>query len=124
MMISKLTIGDLTIDCSDAARAREFYANLMRWERMVAYGCLALKTDSGMTILFAEIDIPYVRPVRPEEAGMQQKQMHINFQVDDLSAAVEHAINLGAAKAIAQYGGEQFVTMLDPEGHPFCLCRK
>lgn len=28
-MISKPTIGDLTIDCSDAARAREFYANLI-----------------------------------------------------------------------------------------------
>jgi hypothetical protein len=37
---------------------------------------------------------------------------------------VEEAIKLGATKSAAQYGGEQFVTMLDPEGHPFCLCKK
>jgi catechol 2,3-dioxygenase-like lactoylglutathione lyase family enzyme len=123
-MISNLTIGDITIDCSNAARAREFYADLMSWERTVAYDCLALKADIGMTILFVETDIPYVRPVWPEEPGKQQKQMHFNFQVDDLPSAVNEAIRLGAAKAATQYGGEHFVTMLDPEGHPFCLCRK
>ena len=123
-MISNLTIGDMTIDCSNATRAREFYANLMRWERTVAYDCLALKADSGMTILFAEIDIPYVRPVWPEEAGAQQKQMHLDFTVDDLPSAVEEAIQFGATKTAAQYGGEQLVTLLDPEGHPFCLCQR
>lgn len=66
----------------------------------------------------------YVPPVWPEELDKQQKQMHFNFQTDDLPSAVEEAIGLGATKAAFQYGGEQFVTMLDPEGHPFCLCRR
>jgi hypothetical protein len=69
-------------------------------------------------------DFEYIPPVWPEEPGKQQKQMHFNFQVDDLPSAVEDAIKLGATKAAAQYGEEHFVTMLDPEGHPFCLCRK
>lgn len=30
---------------------------------------------------------------------------------------------LGAERAPAQFGGADFVTMLDPAGHPFCLCR-
>ena len=30
----------------------------------------------------------------------------------------------GAQKAAAQFGGRDFVTMPDPAGHPFCLCRK
>jgi predicted enzyme related to lactoylglutathione lyase len=123
-MISDLTIGDITIDCSNADRAREFYANLMSWERTVAYDCLALKADIGMTILFVEPDIPYVRPVWPEEDGKQQKQMHLDFTVDDVPYAVEEAVRLGATIASTQYGGEDCVTMLDPEGHPFCLCKR
>ena len=62
-MINNFTIGDLMIDCSNAERARDFYANLMGYEKTVAYGCLALKTDNGLTILFAETDVPYVQPV-------------------------------------------------------------
>jgi len=29
---------------------------------------------------------------------------------------------IGAVKAESQYGGDDYVTMFDPEGHPFCLC--
>jgi len=32
-MIPNLTIGDLMIDCANAERARDFYADLMRWEK-------------------------------------------------------------------------------------------
>jgi len=32
-MILNLTIGDLTIDCANAERARDFYADLMDWEK-------------------------------------------------------------------------------------------
>ena len=123
-MIPNFTIGDLMIDCANAERARDFYASLMGWEKIVAYNFPALKTCNGLTILFAETDIPYAPPVWPEEPGAQQKQMHLDFLVDDFQSAVEKAIRLGATKAAAQYGGEGFITMLDTEGHPFCLCKK
>lgn len=124
-MIQNIIIGNLAIDCTDAQRAREFYAALTGWERIIAYDCLALRAYNGMILLFEEPDdIPYHPPVWPEEYGKQQKQMHFDFQVDDLSAAVEEAIRLGATKAAAQFGGDHFVTMLDTEGHPFCLCKK
>jgi len=123
-MIPNLTIGDLMIDCANAERARDFYVNLTSWEKAVAFDCLALKTDNGMTILFVETDIPYVPPVWPEEPDEQQKQMHLDFTVDDLPSAVDEAIRFGATKAAKQYGGEHFVTMLDTEGHPFCLCKR
>jgi len=77
-----------------------------------------------MVVHFAECDFDYIAPVWPEEPGKQQKQMHFNFQVDDLSAAVEEATRLGATKTAEQYGGDHFVTMLDTEGHPFCLCKR
>nr|WP_278246048.1 VOC family protein [Clostridium pasteurianum] len=65
-----------------------------------------------------------VKPVWPEEIGKQQKQMHFGFQVDDLLTAVLQAEALGACKAESQFGGNSFVTMFDPEGHPFCLSVK
>ena len=123
-MIPNLTIGDLTIDCANAERAREFYANLMGWEKTIAYNCIALNTDNGLTILFAETELPYVPPIWPEESGKQQKQMHLDITVTDLQSAVDEAIRLGATKTAEQYGGDHFVTMTDTEGHPFCLCSR
>ena len=123
-MIPNLTIGDLTIDCANAERARDFYAGLMDWEKTTAFGSLAVKTNNGMTILFCEPDISYAPPVWPEEPGKQQKQMHLDFSVDDFPSAVEKAIRLGAAKTAVQFGGDGFITMLDTEGHPFCLSKR
>jgi len=120
-MIPDLTIGDLMIDCADAERARDFYANLFGYKKTVAYDCPAVKADNGMTILFAQPDIPHVPPVWPEEPGEQQKQIHLDFRVRNQRAAERKAIRLGATKSKKQYG--DWVTLLDTEGHPFCLCQ-
>jgi len=122
-MIKNVVVGDLMIDSTDAGRARDFYAGLIGLEKTEAYGCPAFRTDNGMTVLFAEADIPHEQPVWPEEPGKQQKQMHLDFSVDDLRSAVDRAIRLGATKPEEQYG-DYYVTLLDPDGHPFCLCRK
>ncbi len=119
-----VTIGDISIDCSDPMRTRDFYASLTGWEKREAYGCPALVGDNGLLLLFMGCDFEFVPPVWPEEPGKQQKQMHFNFQVDDLPSAVKEALLYGATKAAAQYGEEHFITMLDPEGHPFCLCAR
>ena len=123
-MIKGFTIGDISIDCAIPLRTRDFYATLTGWEKHEVYGCPALVGGGGLLILFMGCDFEYIPPIWPEEDGKQQKQMHFNFQVDDLPSAVEEANKLGASKAAAQYGGEHFVTMIDPEGHPFCLCVK
>jgi hypothetical protein len=62
----------------------------------------------------------YVRPVWPPVEGQQQQMLHLDLEVDDLAAAVAHAVELGAAAA--EYQPQQEVrVMLDPDGHPFCL---
>jgi len=122
-MIQNLTIGDLMIDCANPERIRDFYADLMGWEKLTTYGP-ALRTGIGMVICFTGLDIPYAPPVWPEAGSAQQKQMHLDLGVVDFPAAVERAIGMGARKADAQYGdGSYFVTMIDPDGHPFCLCK-
>ena len=62
----------------------------------------------------------YVRPVWPGEEGDQQMMMHLEIRVDDLDAAVAHAVAQGAT--LADFQPQQYVRVcLDPAGHPFCL---
>ena len=112
------------IDCQKTEALRDFYARLTDWDQ--GFHPSALLADYRMIICFQESegDFDYLPPIWPEEPGRQQKQMHFNFQVDDLPAAVEEAVRLGAIKTFDQYGGDHFMTLLDTEGHPFCLCRR
>jgi predicted enzyme related to lactoylglutathione lyase len=121
-MINGICLGDIILDCGDSRKLSGFYEGMLGGEKLELYGMPALKTGAG-TVLFAQ-EPDYVPPVWPEEEGRQQKQMHFDFQVPDLAAAVKQAEALGAVRAKAQFGGEHFVTMLDPAGHPFCLCAK
>jgi len=47
--------------------------------------------------------------------------MHFDFQVGDLDGAVADAVALGASLAQTQPHAAVRV-LLDPAGHPFCLC--
>ncbi len=124
-MIKGIRIGNIGIDCKDAKKLQNFYSELLGWEKREMYGCPALCSEDGMVFLFDQAtDYDYIKPVWPEDATHQQKQMHFDFQVDDLETAILQAQTLGAIKAESQFGGDQFVTFFDPEGHPFCLCAK
>lgn len=122
-MINNLTIGDISIDCKEPEKPCEFYVNFSGWAKRIMYHCPALIAENELVILFMGCDFEYIPPVWPEEPGRQQKQMHFNFGVDDLQAAVEEAIRFGAVKSSHQYG-DHYIVMIDPEGHPFCLCKK
>ena len=115
--------GNIMVDCEEEQKLCDFYHRLLGWKKSVMFGRPAL-SDRGTVFLFVE-EKDYVPPVWPEKEGKQQKQMHFDFQVPDVGAAVEYAQSIGAKKAAAQFGGkDEWVTMLDPAGHPFCLCAK
>ncbi len=89
------------------------------------FGRPSLTSESGLVLLFVQEE-DYAPPVWPELDGCQQKQMHFDFQVPDVPRAVELAIQLGARRAAAQFGGgaESFVTMIDPAGTPLLPLRR
>ena len=64
-MLSNLTVGDLMIDCAHAERTVDFYAGLTGWEKTLAYGCPALRTDNGLTVPFAEVEARMCRRFGP-----------------------------------------------------------
>ena len=117
-MISSI-IG-FALDCRDADALADFYVRLLGWEKTLS-GCgwAGIHSPQGIIIAFQTVE-EYVPPVWPWKQGEQQQMAHIDFKVDNLPEAVEHAINCGATKAEEQYYDTSTV-MIDPEGHPFCL---
>lgn len=120
---NEVLLGNVMVDCDDEKKLQKFYGELLGWEMCELFARPAVRSSSGIVFLFIEEE-GYVRPTWPEQPGKQQKQMHFDFQVDDLEMMVKKAETLGATKSEAQFGGDEFVTMFDPAGHPFCLCRE
>ena len=122
-MEDEVVLGNVMVDCDDERKLQRFYGELLGWEMCELFARPAVSSSSGIVFLFIE-EKDYVPPVWPEDTGKQQKQMHFDFQVDNVAEMVKKAESLGAKKAESQFGGNDFVTMFDPAGHPFCLCRK
>jgi len=122
-MKQEVTLGNIMVDCDDELKLQTFYGELLGWEKCKLFGRPAVKSSNGIVFLFIE-EPNYIRPIWPEEDGKQQKQMHFDFQVDNVLMMVKKAESLGGTKANDQFGGDDFITMIDPAGHPFCLCRK
>ncbi len=116
-----------TVDCKDPNELAKFYATLLKWEIMLfddEYSCVyAPGTNQGTypCILFQR-NPEYIPPVWPEEAEAQQKMAHMDFAVNDLEKAVQYAIHCGATIADKQFS-DNWRVMIDPTGHPFCLCQ-
>jgi len=76
--------------------------------------------DAGYNLAFAT-EKNYARPVWPSVEGKPQMLMHLDIEVDDVEQAVAYAVGVGAEQA--EYQPQTNVrVMLDPAGHPFCLC--
>ncbi len=122
-MKNEVILGNVMVDCDDEKKLQKFYGELLGWEMCEMFARPAVRSSTGIVFLFIEEE-GYLPPVWPEEGQKQQKQMHFDFQVDDVAEMVQKAETLGAVKSKEQFGGDDFVTMFDPAGHPFCLCRK
>jgi catechol 2,3-dioxygenase-like lactoylglutathione lyase family enzyme len=80
----------------------------------------AVDFGEGVASLGVQKASVYEPPVWPPEPGRPGMQLHLEVEVTDLEAAVEHALELGAT--LADYQPQDDVrVMLDPAGHPFCL---
>lgn len=115
----------VTIDCREPQKLADFYAKLLGWTVPYAdsdYACLGAPNAAqgeypGLTF---QRNTDYIPPVWPEEYNKQQTMEHLDFAVDDIEKAVEHAKACGAVCADMQFSDDWRV-MLDIEGHPFCL---
>jgi catechol 2,3-dioxygenase-like lactoylglutathione lyase family enzyme len=115
------------LDCADAEELAGFYARLLGWEIKGGDGAgwIHLQDPAGGMGLSVQAEAWYEPPVWPEQPGRLTKMVHFEIQVDEVDAAVAHALAAGARQAAPQPADrspDRLRVMLDPAGHPFCLC--
>jgi catechol 2,3-dioxygenase-like lactoylglutathione lyase family enzyme len=116
-----LRLATICIDCADAHAMADFYGRLLGWPRTASEPNWVLMRDpAGGTGLSFQAEPDYRPPTWPEQASGQDKMLHLDIHVDDLDAAVEHAVAAGARLAEHQ-PQDRVRVLLDPAGHPFCL---
>lgn len=106
------------IDCPDAHALASFYGALLDWQVSGDADWAEVRADYGMCICFQRVD-DFRAPAWPGQEVPQQ--MHVDVVVDDLEAAEQAVVGLGARRHEHQ-PGQKFRVFLDPAGHPFCLC--
>lgn len=111
------------IEAPDPAVLARFYSDLLGWP--VGHeepGTTILAAPEGSIFVVFQQATDYQVPVWPPVEGHQRPMMHFDFQVGDLDSAVAEAVALGATVATHQ-AQDHVRVLLDPAGHPFCLCR-
>lgn len=122
----KIKLLQFMLDCKEPHRLAEFYAALLGWKIVFeteAYAGVSMPDAvQGVSPCIAfQRNAAYLPPVWPEEPDAQQQMAHLDFAVTDLQEAVRHAVHCGAVPAEKQFS-DSWTVMLDPAGHPFCLC--
>ncbi|MFE0648179.1 VOC family protein [Streptomyces sp. NPDC059534] len=115
----------VVLDCPDAGELAAFYRRLVggevegpdpRWA--VGDGCVVLRGDGGPVLAFQS-----VADHRPPVWGAPEQQFHVDVRVDDLGAAEEAVVALGATPLGGGGADPAWRVYADPAGHPFRLVR-
>ena len=110
------------VEAPDPGALARFYSELLGWP--IGHeepGTAIVAAPEGPIYLVFQHADGYEFPVWPPADGRQRPMMHFDFQVGDLESAVADALALGATLAPEQPQPHVRV-LLDPAGHPFCLC--
>lgn len=120
-----MNLKTVILECNDIYQLIDFYSKLLEWpivfkeENFIRIQ--SPENGMGIAVQYAE---DYVAPVWPSEFGKQQMMVHLDFGVDnkqELEKQVDRAVKLGAKIAETQYSDGEWITMIDPAGHPFCI---
>ncbi|RKE20938.1 catechol 2,3-dioxygenase-like lactoylglutathione lyase family enzyme [Streptomyces sp. TLI_171] len=109
-------LSSVVLDCPDPERLAAFYQQLTGWE--VVY-----RSETYVFLGAGPVKIGFQRVggFRPASWPADGARAHLDFTVTELGPAVAALLAAGASRPEEQAGGEHWVTLLDPDGHPFCL---
>jgi catechol 2,3-dioxygenase-like lactoylglutathione lyase family enzyme len=116
-----MSLTAIVLDTPDPRALAAFYQALLGWPAADdSAEWVTLRPEGGGAGLSFQREPRYVRPTWPSTDGAQQMMAHLDIRVDDLGAAVDHAVAAGAT--VAGFQPQDHVRVcLDPDGHPFCL---
>jgi predicted enzyme related to lactoylglutathione lyase len=119
----KLNHRTLVFDAADLTAESSFWAGVLG-------GTVDAEDDwhmvlvEGKPVVGVQLAPDHIRPEWPD--GTPQ-QIHLDLWVDDVEAAHDEVLSLGAellkrAEVRPPEAGDNFQVYADPAGHPFCLC--
>jgi len=108
------------LDCPDPQALAAFYGEILGMRVNEDDGdWVVIGRAPGMRELAFQRADPYIAPRWPDAEHPQQE--HLDITVDDVEAAQQAVLALGAIRLRA-VDEEGFRVFADPAGHPFCLC--
>ncbi len=103
----------ISLDCTDPQGLADFYRALLGGRQLWAKKSSVGVEVPGAVLVAQQVD-GYVAPLWPGTSIV-----HLDFTSDDLGAAAERAVALGAT--LPEQKDPRWRVLLDPAGHPFCL---
>lgn len=112
-----IRVSGIAIDCPNAESLCGFYTSLLGIERSAPDAfMIGGDGEEGVEVWFQDVE-NYAPPTWPTQERGQQ--IHLDFECEDRASMIQRAIDLGATR---MDDASRFTVMLDPAGHPFCLC--
>ena len=118
MQINRKTV---VFDASDLSSESSFWASVLGGsvEAEDDWHTVMVEGQPGVSVQLAPGHVP------PEGPNGSPQQIHLDLIVDDIHAAHEEVVSLGAR--VLQLADDPdaasgFQVYADPAGHPFCLC--
>ncbi len=116
-MIGKLR--SVVVDCKQPRSLAAFWMQVLGGTLSAEDDTWVVVTDqSGRRLAFQQAP-DHQPPEFPDPRGSQQ--FHLDVWVDDVDAAEQQVLALGATRVVGAPGEDGFRVYLDPAGHPFCL---
>jgi catechol 2,3-dioxygenase-like lactoylglutathione lyase family enzyme len=103
----------ISLDCPDPQRLADFYRGLLGGRQLWAKESSVGIEVAGAVLVAQRVD-GHVAPTWPGTSIV-----HLDLTADDLGAAAERAVALGAT--LPEQPDPRWRVLLDPAGHPFCL---
>ncbi len=117
-MTATARLAAVSLDAADPAELGTFYRRLLDLEVFFESADFVALRGTAVLLTFQR-----VADHRPPDWPAQDvpKQLHLELSVDDLEAAEQRALALGATKPVDQPAPDRWRVLLDPAGHPFCI---
>ena len=113
----------VVFDAADLEAESAFWAAVLGGRAVAEDDWHSIVDAAGERLMDVQFAPNHVPPEWPD--GTQQQQIHLDLHVDDLHAAHDRVMALGARllRPAADLDAEEgFQVYADPAGHPFCLC--
>jgi Glyoxalase-like domain len=116
--MNAIRLAAVSLDAADPAELGAFWRQLLEVDEYFASDDFVALKGAGVLLT-----VQRVAEHRPPDwpTGPTPKQLHLELAVDDLAAAEQRALELGARRADEQPSPDKWLVLLDPAGHPFCI---